>query len=116
MIFELEAFGREVGKVAGALLDFVHPAAGAAVKVVVVSLAGDLVARGLSRHFDLDDPAVGDEGFQGAIDRGHAHPAHASLREIENLTSGNGAVGFGNNRADRIPLPGVSFHLGHGGF
>lgn len=113
MVFEFEAFGREVRQVAGALFDLVHPAAGAAVEVVMVTLAGDLEAGRLAGHLDLDNSAVGDEGLQRAIDRGHPHPADAALGEIEDFAGGYGAVSFCDDRADCVPLLGVSFHLGH---
>jgi len=116
VIFEFEAFGREVGEIAGALFDFEHLAAGATIEVMVVSLAGDFIARGLAGHFDLDDAAIGDEGFQRAVDGGHPHASHAALGEIENFASGNGTVRFGDDGLDRVALLGVSFYSGHVGF
>lgn len=116
VILEFETFWREVGEIAGALLDFKHLAAGAAVEVVMVRFAGDFVARGLTGHFDLHDSAIGDEGFQRAIDGGHAHAAHATLGKIEDLASGNRTMRLGNDRLDRVALLGVAFHSGHAGF
>lgn len=116
MVFELEALGREVRKVAGALLDLKHLSAGAAVEVMVVRFAGDFVAGGFTGHLDQDDAAIGDKGLKGAVDRRHPHSSNASLGQIEDFACGDRAVGLGDDGLDCVALLGVSFHPGHAVF
>ena len=110
MTFELEPFGREPGKISGALLDLVHLAARAAVKVVVVGFARGFVAGWLSGHRDFDNLAIGDQRFDRAVHRGHTHALDSSLREFQNLASRDRTMGLVNRGTNSRSLPGVAFH------
>ena len=71
MRFELEAAGRHVPDVLGAALDLEDLVAGAAMEVVVVMLAGRLVARRLAGQLDGLERAFLDKPFERAIDGGY---------------------------------------------
>lgn len=64
---ERKTIGEHAGEVAGAAIDVEGLAAVVALKVVVVSLAGELVARGFAGEFDGDDLAAFFEGTDRSI-------------------------------------------------
>ena len=113
VILEDESLGGQPRKVARALFHFVHLAADAAVEVVVMVFSGGFISWRFARETHLNDSVLGDECLERSIDRRHPHAAHAALRKIKDLSRGNRSVCFADDRLDRAPLPGVSFHPAH---
>lgn len=110
MVLEAEARRGQIAEVARALLDLEHARAGAAVEVMMVSLARDLKARRFAGQVDLHHFAFGHQRFERSIHRRDAHAAHASLGEPQHLSRGDRAVGFLNRLADCFALLGATFH------
>ena len=85
---------RDVGvEVSGATVDLEHFVAALAEEVVVVILAGDLVAWGLSGDLDHGRETGTGEGVDGAVDGGESEAWDDRLCEVEDLDGAQRAVG-----------------------
>ena len=83
-------------------------AAGVALEVVVVGLAGDLVAGGVAGDVDRGEPVVVDEAADVAVDGGDAERVDLLLGETEGFVWREWTIGFEEGCADGIFLAGVA--------
>src|SRR5690606_4347050 len=110
MGFGGEARGQVVVLVAAAARQVEDPVAGDAGEVVVMPLAGDLVARPLPGKVDAGQPALIDQRLDGAVDRGLADPCHAVAGAREDLLRRQRSALVLEDGADRVALRGLSLH------
>jgi len=90
-----------------AAFQFVDLLAVATKKVMVVFLAGKLIARRFAGELDRNEPFFLDQIFEVAIDGSDTEVVHAALRIRENLIRREGAIRFNEGRANRVFLAGV---------
>lgn len=69
MAFDGKSRRTQLVQLSGTSLNVENFATGAAVKMVMMSQAGSLVARGLARNIDRRQPAFFDQRFDVAINR-----------------------------------------------
>lgn len=105
-----EPRGGEVREVAGAVFDLEHPVAVAAVEVVVVVLAGQLVAGGGARQLDRVKAPFIEEATNRAVDRGDAEPWGGRAGGVEDLLGGQRASGGLEGALNGLPLLRLSLH------
>lgn len=86
------------------------PVAGDAGEVVVMALAGDLVAGPLSGQVDAGEPALIDQGFDGAVHRRLADPGQAFAGTREDFLRRQRPALVLEDGADRLALRGLSLH------
>lgn len=108
MLLEHEAARCEARDIGGAAGDVVDAVARSAVKVVVMALAGALVAGGLPGKADGLKPALIDQGSDGAIDGGDAQPGDALAGSGEDLSGPQRPIGGFEDLAKGAALAGVS--------
>lgn len=85
MPFEVVAIGSQSGEVSRAVLDLEQSITGSTVEVVVVSLAGDLVAIGRAGKLDCTQPLCVDEGTEVTVDGGDAQSREGRTGGVEDL-------------------------------
>jgi hypothetical protein len=88
--------------------ELVDGAAAIALEVMVVGLAGDLVAGGVAGDVDGSEPLVLDEAADVAVDGGDAERVDVFLGEGEGFVWGQGPIGFEEGGANGILLPGIA--------
>lgn len=91
-----------------ATFQLVDGAAGVALEVVVVGLAGYLVAGGVAGDVDWLEPVVVDQAADVAVDGGDAEGIDLFLGESEGLVGREWAIGFEEGGADGVFLAGVA--------
>lgn len=113
MPLDREAGRRELLEITGAVVHVEHALAGPALKVVMVRVAGRLVARRLAgQGHRLDLAGLGQE-LEIAIDGRHAQRRHFALRHFENFGRQQRTCGGIDHGADRGTLAGGAlFHRG----
>lgn len=110
VVFHLEARWGEVCQVARAAVHDEHPFAPGAAEVVVVFVAGRLVAgvftwQGHGMHI-----AFVDQQLEVAVNGGQAQGRHLRLRRRQHFVRGEGALGGVDGVADGGALSGRAFH------
>lgn len=113
MIFQPEPPRREGAEITRAAFNLKDLAAGRAVEVVVVLLAGELVAGAFTGDFDGLHDAGFNEELEGAVNGGEAEAADAGLGVFEHLAWGKGRPGIPDGIADGLALTGLAFAAGH---
>lgn len=73
---DLKTLRDHVAEAPHAAVQFIDLTAAIALKVVMVALAGEFIARGLARQLHRHQPTVFEQRFDVAIDRGDAQPVH----------------------------------------
>lgn len=111
MAFQLEPDGGNGQKVTRAPVDFVHPIAGSAVKMVVVPLARDLVPGGLTGQFNGHKPSLVLEGFYISVNGGNAEPGYTLFRTVQDFFGAKRVSCGVEGISDRPPLSGVALHV-----
>jgi len=104
----LEAAGELGAGLHLAAFEFVDGAADVALEVVVVGLAGDLVAGGVAGDVDRGEPLVVDQAADVAVDGGDAEGVYLFLGKGEGFVGGEGAIGLEEGGADGVFLAGVA--------
>ena len=91
-----------------AAFKLVDGAANVALEVVVVGLAGYLVAGGVAWDLDRGEPLVVDQAADVAVDGGDAEGVYLFLGEGEGFVGGERAIGLKEGGADGVFLAGVA--------
>jgi len=84
-----------------------------ALKMMVMVLAGDLVASSVSGDDDGDQPAFFEQLMNGAINGGNREAENSLLGESERLFVGEGTIGCQESGANGFFLPGIAKLHGH---
>lgn len=103
-----EAGGGEVVDRREAAVELVDAAAGFALEVVVMRLAGALVKNSAAGEVDGCEPGLSDESADGAVDGSDAQAADVALGEVEGFEGGERPVGAVEGGADGVELAGVA--------
>lgn len=104
MALEPEAVGSHGPEVSGAPVHLVHAVAAPAMEVVVMTLPGDLVARGFAREIHGDDPSVVLKTLEIAVDRRDPETTHMGAGGVEELFGAERMPGLLEGFSNRASL------------
>lgn len=114
VIFEFEPRRCQCPDVTRATFDLENLSAGAAMEVVVVRLARDLISGRFARNLDRHEPSLFGQHLERAIDRRDAETRQIGLRAFEDFERAERAGRPGERRADGPALGGVARSWGRG--
>lgn len=110
MPFELESTWCQPSQVGEAALDFVDPITGVTAEVVVVPFACDLVALWFARELNRHEPALGQKGFERAVNGGNPQTWSVGLGSLENLLGSQRSVRFFEHLPNSLALACIAIH------
>jgi hypothetical protein len=110
MGFDLKAWWREVRQVPWASVYVKHPLTCGALEVVVVCGACGFKAWVLTRQGDCAQFAFLNQGFEVAIDRGHAQPWDVLLCSIQHFLRKQRTLCVSDGALNGVALPSIAFH------
>ena len=106
MRFDRESLGKKILKISGTGVDVEHPVTGLTMEVVVMVLAGNLVAIRSPRKLDGLKPAVVHQMANIPVDRRDPELGHLCLGGFEHFLRAQRAPGFLEDTADGGTLAG----------
>lgn len=110
MVFHHEATGNQILKVPRTAIHFEHTPTGPATEVMMMVLARQLIALGLSGHIDNGKVMTFSQTLQGPIDCRQPHAGHELLGRIEDFLRSERAILGAENLANGSSLCGVALH------
>ncbi len=110
MVLHHKSWWCQPPQVSGAGMYVKHALAGAALKVVVVAVAGQLVAGSCAGQVYRANLGVVQQSFEIAVDRGQRQAWHPSLGLVQNLLRQQGPASYRQGLMNRRTLNSHSLH------